>query len=67
LDTPQIKEEMMIIADELMQKGMQKGMEQGIQKGREEGLLIGRIQTLEELLGRQASATDVLQPRARRS
>jgi predicted transposase YdaD len=60
LHSPQIEEEMMTIADELMLQGEKKGRKEGRSEGRSEGLRVGRIQMLEELLGRKTTPTDTL-------
>ena len=39
----------------------QEGIQEGIQKGREEGRLIGKIQTLEEILGREPASGESLE------
>ena len=43
-----------------IEKGMERGIEKGIEKGMERGALIGRIQSLEDLLGRVETPTPAL-------
>ena len=52
-----------LIADGIeigMERGIETGMERGIEKGMERGALLGRIQSLEDLLGRVETPPDAL-------
>jgi len=44
----------MTLADQLISEGLLKGREEGRVEGREEGALIGQVQMLQRLLGREA-------------
>ena len=55
------------IAEQLIQEGLERGLEQGLEQGlelgRTEGALIGRIQTLAEILGRSVGSFEELAAR----
>ena len=40
--------------------GRKQGRKQGLEQGREQGLLIGRIRTLQEVLGQPVASEDAL-------
>ena len=44
----------------LLEQGRKQGRKQGLEQGREQGLLIGRIRTLQEVLGQPVAAEDAL-------
>ena len=50
----------MTLADQLINEGLLKGREEGREEGREQGALIGRLQTLQRLLGRAADPLSAL-------
>jgi len=48
------------IADRLIKQGEEKGREEGREEGVEKGLIIGKVQTLQELIGDQVSPIEKL-------
>ncbi len=48
------------IADRLLKQGREEGREEGRDEGRDEGVLIGKIQTLQELVGDRVSTQEEL-------
>lgn len=63
----EVKEHVMSIAQELTEKGEQRGIEKGIQQGRQEGIekgtLIGKIQAYQRLLHEPVIGAEQLQDR----
>jgi predicted transposase YdaD len=64
INTQETKEKLMSTADMLIQKGRkegqqkgrQEGRQEGLQEGRQEGEWIGKIQLMEQFLGRETTA-----------
>jgi predicted transposase YdaD len=44
----------------LLEQGRKQGLKQGRKQGRKQGLLIGRIRTLQEVMGQPVAAEDAL-------
>ncbi len=58
---PDLEERAMSVAEKLKAEGRMEGISQGLSQGREEGLWIGKIQILEEFLGKPHSPRAALE------
>lgn len=64
----ELRHDAMTLAEQFIQEGLEKGLEQGLEKGfergREQGMLIGRIQSLQDILGHPETPTGQLAGRS---
>ncbi|KGT91280.1 hypothetical protein NG99_16895 [Erwinia typographi] len=61
LRVPQHEDELMTIAQQLEQKGLEKGIQQGRQEGRQEGMLEGKLQVARSMLQNGIDRSSVMQ------
>jgi predicted transposase/invertase (TIGR01784 family) len=61
IENETVKENVMSIADQLIQQGLERGLAEGLQKGLARGSLIGRIQNCQELLNLPVSGVAELE------
>ena len=61
---PDLEKQTMTLAEQLIAQGHVSGLQKGREEGREEGQWIGRIQALEEFLGKPQSSGQALGSRS---
>ena len=61
IQSSEIKDITMTLAQQFHQEGLQKGLQKGLQEGQQKGLLIGKIQAFEEFLELPVRASEVLE------